>query len=152
MNSDTNFTGIAMDDFSLHFYDIFNRRTVHQFDKCHGNRITDLGFRPGGLWLVSSSLDCTIEDWILASACLSQHKVPGHCPVRTTRHLPVVEQNRPGIALRQMPADYEPATVFQLPGASCIDEKESIESGDEVVEQHPMQQEVTEEDGETVVH
>ncbi|KRY51691.1 WD repeat-containing protein 36 [Trichinella britovi] len=70
MTSDTNFTGIAMDDLSLHFYDISNRRTVHQFDKCHGNRITDLGFRPGGLWLVSSSLDCTIEVWVLASACL----------------------------------------------------------------------------------
>ncbi|KRX69647.1 WD repeat-containing protein 36 [Trichinella sp. T6] len=99
---------------------------------------TDLGFRPGGLWLVSSSLDCTIEVWVLASACL----------VDVLAFDDACRSFAINPNIKQMPADYEPATVFQLPGASCIDEKESTESGDEVVEQHPMQQEVTEEDEE----
>ncbi|KRX15161.1 WD repeat-containing protein 36 [Trichinella nelsoni] len=165
MNSDTILTGIAMDDLSLHLYDIFNRRTMRQFDKCHGNRITDLGFRPGGLWLVSSSLDWTIKVWDLTSAslvdvlafddaCRSFANSPNikymatvQCEQRGIYLWSSKTYYRPSIALRQLPADYEPATVFQLPGASFIDEKVSAEGGDDVAEQHPMQQEVTEEDG-----
>ncbi|KRX12555.1 WD repeat-containing protein 36, partial [Trichinella nelsoni] len=128
MSSDNNLTVISLDDLSLHLYDIFNRRMVRRFDKSHGNRITNSGVSPVRLWLVSSSLDCTIK---------CQHKVHGHCPVQTTRHLPGLSKTYycPSIALRQ------------LPGAPFIDEKVSTEGGDEVVEQHPRQQEVTEEDG-----
>ncbi|KAL1245168.1 WD repeat-containing protein [Trichinella spiralis] len=148
-----------MDDLPLHLYDIFNRRTVRQFDKCHGNRITDLGFRPGGLWLVSSCLDWTIKVWDLASAflvdvlafddaCRSfaispniKYMATVQCEQRGIYLWSNKTYYRPGIALRQLPADYEPATVFQLPGTSCIDEKGSTEGGDRIVEQQPTQQE-----------
>ncbi|KRX12738.1 WD repeat-containing protein 36 [Trichinella nelsoni] len=61
MSSDNNLTVISLDDLSLHLYDIFNRRMVRRFDKSHGNRITNSGVSPVRLWLVSSSLDCTIK-------------------------------------------------------------------------------------------
>ncbi|KRY55867.1 Protein sidekick -like protein, partial [Trichinella britovi] len=162
LNSDNNLIGIALDNLSLHLYDIYNRRTVRRFDKCHGNRITDLGFGPGGQWLISSSLDCTIKVWDLASACLvdvltfddacrsfsispnGQYMATAHCEQRGIYLWLNKTYYRPGIALRPLPLDYEPATVFQLPGAAaCIDEE-----GTEVVEEQSTQQELTEQDGE----
>ncbi|KRZ30000.1 Protein sidekick -like protein [Trichinella pseudospiralis] len=172
LNNDNNLVGIALDDLSLHLYDIFNRRTVRRFDNCHGNRITDLGFGPGGQWLVSSSLDCTIKVWDLASACLvdvlafddacrsfaissnGQYLATVHCEQRGIYLWSNKTYYRPGIALRPLPADYEPATVFQLPGAACIDEVAIAEDEDEVFEQRltltsdniEQQQELMEED------
>ncbi|KRX42346.1 Protein sidekick -like protein [Trichinella murrelli] len=162
LNSDNNLIGIALDNLSLHLYDIYNRRTVRRFDKCHGNRITDLGFGPGGQWLISSSLDCTIKVWDLASACLvdvltfdyacrsfsispnGQYMATAHCEQRGIYLWLNKTYYRPGIALRPLPLDYEPATVFQLPGAAaCIDEE-----GTEVVEEQSTQQELTEQGGE----
>ncbi|KRX24331.1 hypothetical protein T07_6532 [Trichinella nelsoni] len=116
MSSDNNLTVISLDDFSLHLYDIFNRRMVRRFDKSHGNRITNSGVSPVRLANNAAST------WVEQNLLLSQH-----CAATV--------------------AGYEPATVFQLPGAPFIDEKVSTEGGDEVVEQHPRQQEVTEEDG-----
>lgn len=158
LHRDSGMLAVAMDDFRITVLDSETRKIVRRFTG-HQNQINDMAFSPDGRWLITASMDCTIRTWDLPSGCLIDCFLLDSAAISITMSptgdfLATAHVDNLGIylwsnktlyniiALRPLPADYQPA-VTVLPGACQQDLKTSdieTEVQDQMIEYESSEQ------------
>nr|XP_039266834.1 WD repeat-containing protein 36-like [Styela clava] len=142
---------VALDDFSIHVYDLDTRKLVRHYPGCQG-AITDMTWSTDGRWLLSSAMDCTIKTWELPSAhlidCFLVHAAAVSLALSPTSDLLAtchvddlgiyLWSNRSiftRISLKPLPIDFHPSNIVELPKTDVMDqdqEKDAEQRSDEI--------------------